>query len=86
MKDKITRTKKFVQDHKISIATVTGIAIGAVAAVSIVKASQPHMLNKLYATSEDLQKLIDNPEGVISFDITSHETTWLLNAASKEKF
>ena len=43
MKNKITRTKKFVQDHKVSISTVTGVVIG-ITAVSIVKANPSEVL------------------------------------------
>jgi len=85
MKDKFVRTKKFVQNHKVSISTVTGIAIGTVAAVSIVKANQPHVLTKLHMTTENLQYLIDNTEAVISYNVSPRDKIWIINAASKEE-
>jgi hypothetical protein len=80
MKERFSRAKKFVCDHPFGVSIGTGVVVGIVIAMVTNKT----IINRLIVPSDFLQNLIDNPEGVIAFDVSPREKIWIVNAASKE--
>lgn len=82
---RITRAKNFVSDHRIAFAFGTGFAVGvAIIVLQSKGVDTPSVLTRLKVTSDELQMLIDNPEGVLSFNVNPWDSIWIVNAASKE--
>jgi hypothetical protein len=67
MMDRFIRTKEFVVKHRASITGATGLAVGAVLTHRCHLTIYQRMQWGLGITSEQLQKLLDDPNYVVSY-------------------
>ncbi len=74
--ERFTRAKKFVQKHRVSIAFTAGTV-----ATAVVLNKTPAFRRELVvtATPDDLQKLLDDPSGVLAWTTNKYATVYLLN-------
>ena len=86
MVNPFSRAKDYVRDHKTEIVVGIGVAVVSVIVVMKVKGSDPTSVTRLMLTPEQLQYLIDNTEGVASFEPSPRQFIWVLNSTTKEVF
>jgi len=78
MKNQITRTRAFVQNHRTAIAFTSGALVGAGALVAIALNMRGGNI-WAFATPEQLQHLIDKPGGGIVFPLARGGDLYLVN-------
>lgn len=85
MKDKIVRAKEIIQKHRTKIVFGSGVLVGAGGVLawgfSLNAKAEPFELF-LPASVESLQRLIDNPDGAITWTHTTGAVVNVFNEAN----